>query len=137
MCHKVTFTHNNKESSTQFKSKTSQLPIGLNNNKTMLVKWGRRKTEDGNLPISGWASLKSIESGKWDMYFPMSIKLMLSDFSVKNNVTKKYDKFSVVYGNFIQGLLARDGDEFRVYVVTIAPDNKDHICWPRILVDNN
>jgi hypothetical protein len=43
----------------------------------------------------------------------------------------------VVYGNFIQGLLARDGDEFRVYVVTIAPDNKDHICWPRILVDNN
>ena len=49
---------------------------------------------------------------------------------------KMYDKFSVTYGNFIQGLLARDGDEFRVYVVTIAPDNKDHICWPRILVDD-
>jgi hypothetical protein len=39
-------------------------------------------------------------------------------------------------GQFIQGLIARDNNEQRVYVVTIEPELEDaniHNRWPRIV----
>lgn len=43
--------------------------------------------------------------------------------------------FDITKGQFIQGLIARDKYEQRVYVVTITPEFEDavHHRWPRIL----
>ena len=39
-------------------------------------------------------------------------------------------------GQYIQGLIARDGNERRVYVVTLEPEPEDqqiHSRWPRVV----
>jgi predicted DNA-binding WGR domain protein len=39
-------------------------------------------------------------------------------------------------GQYLQGLLARDGNEQRIYVVTIEPEVEDshiHNRWPRVV----
>ena len=43
--------------------------------------------------------------------------------------------FDLTPGQFIQGLIARDKYEQRVYVVTVTPELDDavHDRWPRIL----
>ena len=43
--------------------------------------------------------------------------------------------FDITKGQYIQGLIARDKYEQRVYVVTITPEFEDaiHQRWPRIL----
>jgi hypothetical protein len=43
--------------------------------------------------------------------------------------------FNITQGQWIQGLVARDREELRVYVVTITPEMPDavHERWPRIM----
>jgi hypothetical protein len=43
--------------------------------------------------------------------------------------------FDVTRGQWVQGLLAHVGDEYRIYVVTIMPEHEGavHDRWPRLL----
>lgn len=43
--------------------------------------------------------------------------------------------FNVTKGQWVQGLLAQIGDEYRIYVVTITPEHEGavHDRWPRVL----
>jgi hypothetical protein len=44
--------------------------------------------------------------------------------------------YEVTRGQWIQGLLAHENNEYRVYIVTIIPELLDicHDRWPRIIV---
>lgn len=44
--------------------------------------------------------------------------------------------YNLQKGQFIQGVIARDGNERRIYVVTIEPEPEDaniHNRWPRVV----
>ena len=100
----------------------------------MAVLWGRRKQQPGRLPLGGWARLDSIHSGRWDRWFPRPVKIRVLAFMEKD-IEGSSHWFDLVEGQWIQGLLAHDGDQQRIYVVTIKPEMEGavHDRWPRIL----
>ena len=101
---------------------------------TVLIPWGRRKEQVGRLPNGGWARLDSIYAGRWEKYFPVPVKLAINQFMEKD-IEQTSHWFDITKGKWIQGLIARDGAEQRVYVVTVEPEMADavHDRWPRIM----
>ena len=100
----------------------------------MLLPWGRRKEQAGNLPSGGWSRLESIYSGHWDRWFPMPVKLPILSFMEKD-IEEHSHWYQLTKGQWIQGLIARDKHEQRIYVVTVEPEHEDavHERWPRIM----
>jgi hypothetical protein len=100
------------------------LPILKRDGEIMLMRWGRREKQEGQLPITGWARLDSIYAGRWDKYFPIPVRIPVLRFMEKNyeGVSKWY---GLIPSNCIQGLVAREGNEMRVYVVTVEPELSD------------
>lgn len=79
MCGGVHYIHNDQEQRVYFPNPAAQLPVQLKGTMTAaghvegataLLPWGRRKQQEGRLPLGGWARLESIYSGHWDRYFP-------------------------------------------------------------------
>lgn len=96
--------------------------------------WGRRKQQAGRLPLGGWARLDSIYGGRWDKWSPRPVRLPVSSFMEKNFEGVSH-WFDITKGKWIQGLVAHNGHERRVYVVTIEPEMEDMQFdrWPRVL----
>lgn len=136
MCGGVKFSHDGELLTVYFPNPKAVLPVRLRNGEHQLLVWGRRKEEPGNLPPGGWARHESIKSGKWDRFFPKPVLIDVSDFMEKDNKGNSH-WYPVIGGLAIQGLVARDGNEVRVYVVTITPKRQDqyqiHNRWPRIV----
>jgi hypothetical protein len=112
------------------------LPVALKGGGHELVTWGRRKEEPGKLPPGGWARLDSIKAGKWDKYIPTPVHFGVAAFMEKDNYG--VSRWYLVNGIYwMQGLLAWDGKERRVYVVTVEPEleeqRKHHERWPRFV----
>jgi|SRR3989344_195096 len=135
MCGGVKFKHEGKILTVYFPNPKAVLPVALKHGGHELVTWGRRKEEAGKLPAGGWARLDSIKAGKWDRFIPKPVRLDLQEFMEKD--TAKKSRWYPLTGNWIQGLVAWEGEERRVYVVTIEPELEDqrkiHNRWPRIM----
>lgn len=99
-----------------------------------MVTWGRRRGEPGELPLGGWARLESIRAGVWDRWQPQPVRLRLQGFMEKD-IEGESHWFELTPGQWVQGLVARQGGEQRVYVVTITPEMPEaiHHRWPRIV----
>jgi hypothetical protein len=96
--------------------------------------WGRRQGQHGNLPIGGTATLESLENSLWDPYFPIHVKLPIAEFWQLNTGTAAGNWYSLTNAQFIHGMIASEGDEHRVYIVTIKPTTwPDYSHWPRII----
>jgi hypothetical protein len=134
MCHKVIFNHNQSDHQISFEQPNAQLPILLRNGQTLLLPWGRRQHNPGSLPLGGLVQLDEIYLGKWDIFFPIPIKLPIKAFLVRN-VEDQAKWFHLPSDKWIQGLIAREKAEKRVYMVTLTP-TEDSIFprWPRILL---
>lgn len=133
MCGGVIFQHNNQVVKTYFPNPEAQLPVLNQQGDIILLPWGRRKEQNGQLPMGGWARLESIKQGTWDKYFPIPVKLMVQEFMEKDLAHKQSAWFSVNAHQFIQGLVAQVGSEQRVYVVTVPPNDPQYHRWPRVL----
>lgn len=135
MCGGVKFKHDGKIQTVYFPNPKAVLPVMLKQSGHELVAWGRRKEEPGKLPAGGWARLDSIKAGKWDKFIPKPVRLDLQEFMEKDTSRKSH--WYPLIGNWIQGLMAWEGEERRVYVVTIEPELEDqrkiHSRWPRIM----
>ena len=131
----VTFRYQNKIQTVYFARAKATLPIKLNSGETQLVTWGRRQREEGEMPMGGWARLPSIHEGRWSHYLPKPVRLPIEKF-MKTDFEGHPHWYEVTKGQWIQGLLAREEEEYRVYVVTIVPELLDlcHDRWPRIMV---
>jgi len=94
----------------------------------------RRKEQVGRSPMGGWVRFDSIYAGRWDRYFPISVKLSILQFTEKD-IERNSHWFDLTKGQVIQGLVARFQNEQRVYVVTIEPEleNAVHERWPRVI----
>lgn len=120
-----------------FLTSDAQLPVILRNGRYKLLPWGRRRNELGNLPFGPHASLHQIYSGWWDKFFPRPVKIpylafMEQDFEGRS----KWYENGLQSQHHIQGLIAKDGNELRVYIVTEQPDSEMqpfHDRWPRII----
>jgi hypothetical protein len=134
MCGGVYYRINGQDVRVYFPNPKAMLPVVTKSKDIELLPWGRRKEQAGRLPLGGWARLDSIYAGRWDRWFPVPVKLPISQFMEKD-IEGNSHWFDITAGQFIQGLIARDQHEQRVYVVTITPEFDDavHERWPRIL----
>jgi hypothetical protein len=130
----VSYLHEKELVRAYFPNPRAMLPVKIKEQGVVLLPWGRRKEQDGHLPLGGWARLDSIYAGRWDRWFPKPVKLPINSFMEKD-IEGQSHWFDLVKGQWIQGLVARDGTEQRIYVVTITPEMSEalHERWPRIM----
>lgn len=134
MCGGVYYTFNGEDIRVYFPNPKAKLPVRKKDGNAVLLPWGRRKEQKGVLPLGGWARLDSIYAGRWDRWFPVAVKLPVKSFMEKDIIGNSH-WFDLTKGKYIQGLVARDGQEQRVYVVTVDPVMAEavHERWPRIV----
>jgi len=134
MCGGVYYTIEQQDTRVYFPNPKACLPVIMKNKKIELIPWGRREKQAGRLPLGGWARLDSIYAGRWDRWFPKPVKLPIKSFMEKD-IMRQSHWFDLTKGQCIQGLIARDNNEQRIYVVTVAPERDDavHDRWPRIV----
>ncbi len=134
MCGGVYYTVNGQDVRVFFPNPKAMLPVKRKSGEVELLAWGRRKGQGGHLPLGGWARLDSIYAGRWDCWFPVPVKLTVKSFMEKD-IGGNSHWFDITKGQWIQGLVARDKNEQRVYVVTVTPEMAEavHERWPRIL----
>ena len=134
MCGGVSYSEGQQAIRCYFPNPYAQLPVVTRHNSVVMVRWGRRRGEQGQLPLGGWARLESIRTGVWDRWQPRPVRLQLQGFMEKD-IEGKSHWFELTSGQWIQGLVARQGSEQRVYVVTINPEMAEavHPRWPRIV----
>ena len=134
MCGGVYYSFDGEDFRAYFPNPKATLPVRLKDGSLVQLPWGRRKVQAGALPLGGWARLDSIYAGRWDKWFPVPVKLPLKSFMEKD-IEGNSHWYDLTRGKYVQGLVARDGDERRVYVVTVEPEMPEavHERWPRIL----
>ncbi len=134
MCGGVYYSFNGQDIRVYFPNPKAQLPVRRKGGEVVLLPWGRRKEQAGVLPLGGWARLDSIHAGRWDKWFPKPVKLVIKSFMEKD-VEGTSHWYDLTQGKWIQGLVARNDHEQRVYVVTVEPQRDDaaHDRWPRIM----
>jgi len=134
MCGGVYYTHNGHDTRLYFPNPQAKLPVRRRSGSIDLLPWGRRREQHGALPLGGWARLDSIHGGRWDRWFPLPVKLVLKSF-MERDIEGQSHWFDLVEAQWIQGLVARDGHEQRIYVVTVEPELESaiHERWPRIM----
>lgn len=134
MCGGVYYSINGQDVRVFFPNPKALLPVKTRHDGPRLLPWGRRREQHGRLPLGGWARLDSIYAGRWDRWFPIPVKLAVKSFMEKD-IEGNSHWFDLTRGQWLQGLVARDGHEQRVYVVTIVPELAEavHERWPRIL----
>ncbi len=134
MCDGVIYLEGKEEIRRYFPNPQARLPVVTRRGGTAMVPWGRRRGEPGQLPLGGWARLESIRAGVWGRWQPKPVRLQLHGFMEKDIEGESY-WFALTSGQWVQGLVARQGREQRVYVVTIHPEMPEalHPRWPRIV----
>ena len=134
MCGGVYYSHQGQDVRVYFPNPKAMLPVRTRGGGILLLPWGRRKDQRGALPLGGWARLDAIYAGRWDRWFPVPVKLPIRQFMEKDLEGSSH-WYDLTPGQWIQGLVARDGHERRVYVVTVEPQLADavHERWPRLV----
>jgi hypothetical protein len=133
----VIFKYSGKIHTVSFAQVNAVLPVKLKDGTCKLVKWGRRENENSEMPLGGWARLTMIRNEKnerWNMYLPKPVQIPVDKFMEKN-FEGKTCWYEITKGQTIQGLLAHEQNEYRLYIVTIDPENlmNCHYRWPHII----
>ena len=85
MCGGVRYTIKKQTVRVYFPNPQAQLPILMKDGNISLLPWGRRKEQEGNLPLGGWARLDSINAGKWEYVHPIPVKIAVDAFMEKSH----------------------------------------------------
>ncbi len=133
----VKFEYLHKKYAVSFSQAKALLPVKLKNGQIQLVTWGRREQENSELPLGGWARLSSIKNdkeGRWQAYLPKPVQIPVEWFMEKDHEGRPC-WYEITKGKYLQGLLAHQEDEYRVYVVTIDPEDLmiNHYRWPQVI----
>ena len=141
MCAGVEIEGQEKAARVYFPVPTATLPVMMKDGSVANLRWGARNEElaagDGwpRWPKGGWARLESVKAGRWKALDPLPVKIPAKGYMEKDGEGRSH-WFALEPGQYIQGLVARIGDERRVYVVTVAsPPEFAHIHdrWPRVV----
>lgn len=134
----VMYLFEGKTYTLSFKSPKAVLPVRAKNGEIKVVTWGRREKENSEMPLGGWARLTDIKNEKtksWNMYLPKSVQIPILKFMEKDFEGNQC-WYEVTKGKCLQGLLARLDKEYRVYIVTIDPEDLTccHYRWPNVII---
>lgn len=134
MCGGVLYQSDGESRRLFFPNQRATLPVVTRSGRVVQLAWGRRRGEPGALPFGGWARLEAIRRGGWERWFPTPVRLPLRGF-MEQDMEGRSHWYTLTRGQFVQGLVARDGGERRVYVVTVEPERADalHARWPRLV----
>ena len=135
MCSAVEYLSDGSIRTVAFADADAQLPVITREHATRLVTWGRRHYESGGLPVGGSATLESIEGDEWEQWNPVPVKIHVRRYMEKDSRKKRY-WFEVPPLHVIQGMIACNDEEQRVYIVTVpSVGDQARICerWPRIM----
>src|SRR5689334_17664032 len=134
----IQFTYQHKIHTVHFTQAKAVLPVKLKNGTCTLVPWGRRKNENSEMPLGGWAKIKNNTLERWSSYLPKPVQIIADKFMEKD-FEGHACWYEITRGKCIQGLLARENNEFRVYVVTVDPEDlmNCHYRWPYIITDSS
>ena len=134
MCAGVYYTIDGTDVRLYFPNPKAQLPVRMRDGHAELLPWGRRHEQSGELPLGGWARLDGIYAGRWDRWMPVPVRLPVKSF-MERDFEGHSHWYDLTKGQWIQGLVARERHERRVYVVTVEPELADtpHERWPRIM----
>jgi hypothetical protein len=134
MCAGVYYSIHGVDVRLYFPNPKAQLPVRARDGSVTLLLWGRRHDQAGVLPLGGWARLDGIYAGRWDRWMPVPVKLPVKSF-MERDFEGHSHWYDLTRGQWIQGLVARERHERRVYVVTVEPELADtpHERWPRIM----
>lgn len=135
MCGAVEFAHHGQILKSYFPNPKAMLPVLKRDGTIELLGWGRRQKQPGKLPLGGWARLDSIYAGRWQAFKPTPVKIPALRFMEKD-FSRRSHWYQLVEAEYIQGLVARDGNEMRIYVVTVDAEDVDrefHDRVPRII----
>ena len=130
----VFFTHEGIDKRIYFHNPTATLPVIKKNDNIIMIPWGRRQKQKGILPLGGWARLESIYKGQWDRWQPQPVKIPIKAFMEKSHDGANH-WFDLIKGQCLQGLVAHNQYEQRIYIVTIEPEQENawYYRWPRIM----
>jgi len=133
MCLGVDYGYRGDSCRVCFTHPKATLPVRTRSGEAILLPWGRRKVQRGTLPFGGCARLDSIYAGRWDKWFPVPVKLCVQGFMAQD-MEGHTRWFELPKGKWVQGLVARERYERRVYVVTVEPQCSESLYerWPRI-----
>lgn len=134
----VIFSYQNKIHTISYKHPKAMLPVKLKTGECKLVTWGRRENENSEMPLGGWARLSSIRNEKrWHLYSPKPVQIFVDKFMEKD-FEGNSRWYEVTKGKCIQGLLAHHENEYRLYIVTIEPEDlmNCHYRWPHIIINH-
>ncbi len=136
----VIFRYQQKVYTVYFSEEKAMLPVKLKTGETKLVTWGRRENENSEMPLGGWARLTGIKKDKnhqWNMYSPKPVQLPVEKFMEKNFESQSC-WYEVTKGKCIQGLLAQQENDYRIYIVTVDPEDlmNCHYRWPHIITSS-
>ncbi len=137
MCGGVQYTDKaNKTWTIYFPNPKAALPVLKRNGEIEWVPWGKRKEEaDDGFYQGGWARLDAIHAGKWAKLNAKPVMLPVQAFMEKDEVRQSH-WITVPQGQVIQGLLAVQANQTRVYVVTTETPTEYawvHDRWPRLV----
>jgi hypothetical protein len=135
----VIFEYQNTLYTVYFAKPNAKLPVKTKGGEIKLVAWGRRENENSEMPLGGWARLTTLQNErdkKWSMYLPKSLQLPILKFMEKD-FEGRACWYEITKGKSIQGLLARQENEYRIYIVTIDPEDlmNSHYRWPHIITN--
>ena len=133
MCIGVDYCYRDESFRVYFARPKAALPVRTRSGDDILLPWGRRRSQQGALPLGGCARLDSIYAGRWNKWFPVPVKLCVQAF-MEQDLEGRERWFELPRGKWIQGLVARERYERRVYVVTVEPHHPESLYerWPRI-----
>ena len=134
MCRAVRFEFEGQQFEYHFTQYRARLPLLLQSGQRLLVPWGRRRNETGSLPFGASIRLASIQAGRWDALQPKPVKIAIAEF-MEIDVMGQEHWFQVTAGQYLQGMLARQGKQLRVYSVQLDCNAEDTFFenWPRIV----
>lgn len=134
MCGGVFYSYQTRNIITHFHQVTAQLPVLTKTGNTVLLPWGRRIKEIGQLPLGGWVHYETLNNGTLEQYFPKLVQLPILKF-MQHNIEHTKQWFDVTAGQYIQGTVLQQGKELRAYIVLITPTKhcSEYERWPKII----
>lgn len=112
-----------------------RLPVKLRDGSMRWLRWGERHGVASAFVQGPCARLESIHAGRWDRHAPQPVQIPAERY-MERDARGRPVWVRTAPGQCLQGLVANQGDEQRVYVVTVeAPEEFRHVQarWPRLL----
>lgn len=133
----VIFNYQNKIYTVYFARANAKLPVLTKNGEVKLVSWGRRECENSEMPLGGWARLTHLQNGKdnkWNIYTPKYVRIPILKF-MERDFEGRPCWYEITKGKCVQGLITKNENEYRLYIVTIDPEDlmNCHYRWPQVV----